>query len=390
MTRSLYSILVFIIIMLLIFYLAFDSVGAWLSDQFAVYLSSASELLSRFLIYAGAGPALHSLIIDGIAAGTGSVLSFVPVIGILFFCLALMEHCGYISRIACLFDKPLRKAGLTGAAAVPLLLGFGCSVPAVMTASRLSRCSDRCRTILLIPFFSCSAKLPVYGMITSVFFPKYQFPIIAGLYFTGICTGILISLLLEKRFPSKLPATTSAPLPPWKIPSPICVWKDTWENVKGFIRKAFTVILAASVIIWFLQSFDTSFQIAASGDSSILASIGKTLAPVFVPLGFGNWRSVAALFTGLSAKETIVSTLTVLYSVSGCPASGPALQDAFTPISALSFLIFCLLYTPCAATLNTIRKQSQQWYQTPAAALFQFAVAWITAFLFHTAGILFL
>ena len=386
LTRPVFAIPFFACIMMLIFYLTFGPAGSFLSSRLSSCISCVAEHLSCMLLSAEVNPAFHALVIDGACAGIGSVLAFLPVIMILFFCLSLLEGCGYLSRVSLVMDRPLRKIGLPGAAIVPLILGFGCSVPAILAADNLAAKRDRRLTAALIPFMSCSAKLPVYALLTAVFFPSHPILVTALLYFTGILTAILCSFLLKGTICRGTPAPPSRKLPPYRLPDPGKVLSQTWNNMKGFVVKAFTVIFAASIIIWFLQSFDIHFHMVDNSENSILALIGTQAAPLFAPLGFGDWRAATALLTGISAKEAIVSTLAVLTGAAGDPAAGTALTEIFTPLSAFSFLVFCLLYTPCIAALTAAGRRAGGWRHALAAALFQCAVAWIVSFIIYQTG----
>lgn len=386
LTRPLFAIPFFAVIMLLIFYLTFGPAGSFLSASLSSCIHCAENHLSSILLSAGVNPAFHKLVINGACAGIGSVLAFLPVITILFFCLSILEGCGYLSRVALVMDRPLRKIGLPGAAIVPLILGFGCSVPAILAADSLASKRDSRFTSVLIPFMSCSAKLPVYALLTAAFFPSHPILITALLYFTGILTAILCSFLLKNTLFRGTPAPLSRTLPPYRPPAFGRVLSQTWNNMKGFVAKAFTVIFAASIIIWFLQSFDIHFHMVDNRENSILALIGTKTAPIFAPLGFGDWRAATALITGISAKEAIVSTLTVLTETSGSPAPGIILTEIFTPLSAFSFLVFCLLYTPCVAALTAAGRRAGGWKHALAAALFQCVVAWIVSFIIYQTG----
>ncbi|MCB6994149.1 ferrous iron transporter B [bacterium 210820-DFI.6.37] len=379
LTRRIFAIPIFVCVMLLIFYLTFGPVGSFPRDALSLCIGEASARLSGLLSSAGVNPAFYALVTQGVCAGVGSVLSFLPVIAILFFCLSLLEECGYLSRIAVIMDPFTRKIGLSGAAIVPLILGFGCSVPAILAASALPSRQDRRLASALIPFMSCSAKLPVYAMFTAVFFPSHPVLVMACLYFTGILTGILLGAVLKHTLCREAPAPLPFRLPPYHLPSLRKVLSRTWDNMKGFALKAFTVIFAASVMIWYLQSFDIHFHMIDNSENSILALIGKRAAPLFAPLGFGDWRAAAALITGISAKEAIVSTLAVL-------TPGMALTEIFTPLSAFSFLVFCLLYTPCVAALTAAGRQAGSWKHALRTALLQCAVAWIVSFIIYQTG----
>ncbi|MCI8647339.1 MAG: ferrous iron transport protein B [Firmicutes bacterium] len=390
--RNILAIPVFAGSMLLVFYLTFGSLGPWLSSHLSFAIDQATSLLSSALLSAGVNPAFHALVIDGVCAGVGSVLSFLPVIAVLFFCLSLMEGSGYTDRMAVLMDRPMRCLGLSGRCLVPLLMGFGCSVPAIMAARSLARRKERLAVTAMIPFMSCSAKLPLYSMFAAVFFPREKWLTVAALYAIGLLMALLCALLFKKiRFPqarktgSPVRSCISA-LPSYRIPSMKRVFLTVWENVRGFVKKAFTVIFTAAIIIWFLQSFDMGLHMVDNSENSILAAMGKAAAPIFAPLGFGDWRSVAALITGLSAKEAIVSTLAVLTGAAEGSCLSEMLAGVYTPLSAFSFLVFCLLYTPCIAALAAARKEWGAWPRTFAVMFLQCAAAWIFAFLVFQIG----
>ena len=337
----------FAAIMGLIFWLTFGVIGAGLSDWLSVGIDIVTDFADRALTAYGLNPVVHSLIIDGIFAGVGSVLSFLPIIVVLFFFLSILEDSGYMARIAFVMDKLLRKIGLSGRSFVPMIIGFGCSVPAIMATRTLSSERDRKMTILLTPFMSCSAKLPIYALFTYAFFPKYRALVMVGLYFTGIIVGVLFSLLLKNTAFQGEPVPFVMELPNYRLPSLKSVGMLIWDKAKDFITKAFTIIFMASIVIWFLQTFDVRLNVVVDSKDSLLALIGGFAAPVFVPLGFGDWRISTALITGFTAKESVVSTLTVLFG-----GDMSALNTLFTPFSALVFLVFTLLYTPCVARLH--------------------------------------
>lgn len=390
--RSILAIPLFAGSTLAVFYLTFGSLGPWLSSQLAFMIERGTGLLSAALIGAGVNPAFHALVIDGVCAGVGSVLSFLPVIAVLFFCLSLMEGSGYMERMAVLMDRPMRRLGLSGRCLVPLLMGFGCSVPAIMAARSLTRRKERLTVVAMIPFMSCSAKLPLYSMFAAVFFPKEKWLAVAALYAIGIFLALLYALVLKKiRFvEARKRGTPACPcarsLPSYRMPSLKTVCLTVWENVRGFVKKAFTVIFTAAIVIWFLQSFDTELHMVDNSENSILAAMGKAASPIFAPLGFGDWRSAAALITGLSAKEAIVSTLAVLTGAAEGSCLSELLTGLYTPLSAFSFLVFCLLYTPCIAALAAARKEWGSWSRTLAAMLLQCSAAWLAAFLVFQIG----
>jgi ferrous iron transport protein B len=325
---------------------------------------------------------MHSLIIDGIFAGVGSVLSFLPVILLLFFFLSILEDTGYMARVAFVMDKLLRKIGLSGRSFVPMLIGFGCSVPAIMATRTLSSERDRKMTVILTPFMSCSAKLPIYAVFTAAFFQQNQALVMISLYVLGMVVACLAGLLMKKTMFRGKPVPFVLELPSYRFPAPKSVLLHMWDKAKDFIRRAFTIIFIATIVIWFLQNFNWAFNMVSDSSKSILASIGQLIAPIFAPLGFGDWRSSTALLTGLTAKEAVVSTLSVLMN-SGDPS---ALQSLFTPLTAFAFLCFTLLYMPCVAALAATRKELNSRRGALAAMGFQTAVAWVVAFIVYQGG----
>lgn len=385
LTHKYLGIPIFLGIMLLVFWLTFGVIGVAISDLFAAGIDAVIESVNQFLIHIELSEVLRSLIVDGVFQGVGSVLSFMPTIVILFFFLSLLEDSGYMARVAFVMDKLLRKIGLSGRSFVPMLIGFGCSVPAVMATRTLPSHRDRKMTILLIPFMSCSAKLPIYALFTAAFFPKHTPLVMIGLYIIGMVCAILCGLLLRNTLFKGEPVPFVMELPAYRLPGVKTVLLHMWEKAKDFLVKAFTVIFLATIIIWLLQSFDFGLNLVEDSGNSILASLGKLLAPIFAPLGFGNWQATTALVTGLSAKEAVVSTLSVLIG----EGSG-ALHNFFTPLSAFSFLIFTLLYMPCVATLAAIKREFNSMKNALLMMLFQTSVAWIVAFLVYQIGMLFI
>ena len=373
----------FIGIMLLVFFLTFHVIGAFLQNLLAMGIDALSNVTDRALTAAGVNEVLHGLIIDGIFAGVGSVLSFLPIIVTLFFFLSLMEDSGYIARVAFFMDKLLRKIGLSGRSIVPMLIGFGCTVPAVMSTRTLPSERDRKMTILLTPFMSCSAKLPIYALFTYAFFPKYRALVMVGLYFTGIIVGVLFSLLLKNTAFQGEPVPFVMELPNYRLPSLKSVGMLIWDKAKDFITKAFTIIFMASIVIWFLQTFDVRLNVVVDSKDSLLALIGGFAAPVFVPLGFGDWRISTALITGFTAKESVVSTLTVLFG-----GDMSALNTLFTPFSALVFLVFTLLYTPCVAAIASVKREMGTARSAFLVVIMQCVIAWIVAFAVRMIGML--
>lgn len=373
----------FAAIMGLIFWLTFGVIGAGLSDWLSVGIDIVTDFADRALTAYGLNPVVHSLIIDGIFAGVGSVLSFLPIIVVLFFFLSILEDSGYMARIAFVMDKLLRKIGLSGRSFVPMIIGFGCSVPAIMATRTLSSERDRKMTILLTPFMSCSAKLPIYALFTYAFFPKYRALVMVGLYFTGIIVGVLFSLLLKNTAFQGEPVPFVMELPNYRLPSLKSVGMLIWDKAKDFITKAFTIIFMASIVIWFLQTFDVRLNVVVDSKDSLLALIGGFAAPVFVPLGFGDWRISTALITGFTAKESVVSTLTVLFG-----GDMSALNTLFTPFSALVFLVFTLLYTPCVAAIASVKREMGTARSAFLVVIIQCVIAWIVAFAVRMIGML--
>ena len=340
----------FIVIMALVFWLTFNVIGAGLSTLLEMGIGYLTELTSTALINANVNEVLHSLIIDGIFNGVGSVLSFLPTIVTLFFFLSLLEDSGYMARIAFVMDKLLRKLGLSGRSIVPMLIGFGCTVPGVMASRTLPSKRDRKMTILLTPFMSCSAKLPIYAFFTAAFFPKHGAIFMIGLYFIGILVGILVALLMRETLFKGEAVPFVMELPNYRLPSAKNVAQLLWEKAKDFLQRAFTIIFIATIVIWFLQTFDTKLNLVTNSQDSILAMVASWITPIFAPLGFGDWRISTALITGFMAKESVVSTISILFK------STANLVSALSPLAALSLLIFCLLYTPCVAAIASIKE----------------------------------
>lgn len=375
----------FIAIMALIFVMTFNLVGAWLSDLMSFGVDSVISLIDNALTAVQINPVVHSLVVDGVCNGVGSVISFLPTIVTLFFFLSILEDTGYMARVAFVMDKLLRKIGLSGRSFVPMLIGFGCSVPAIMSTRTLSSERDRKMTILLTPFMSCSAKLPIYTLIISVFFPRqYQALVMVGLYIFGIICAIIYALILKSTKFKGEPVPFVMELPNYRLPSAKSVVHLIWEKAKGFIEKAFTIIFVASIIIWFLQTFDARFNVAESPEQSLLAMIGSLVAPIFAPLGFGDWRVSTALITGFTAKESVVSTLTVLMG-----GDAELVSTLFTPFTAAVFLVFTLLYTPCVAAIATVKREMGGTKAAVATVIIQCAIAWCVAFLIHAVGLAF-
>jgi ferrous iron transport protein B len=387
LTHRIFAIPLFIAIMGLVFFLTFNVVGAFLSDVMAYAIDGLTILADRALTAYGINPVVHSLVIDGIFAGVGSVVSFLPLIVTLFFFLSILEDSGYMARVAFVMDKLLRKIGLSGRSFVPMLVGFGCSVPAIMATRTLSSNRDRKMTILLTPFMSCSAKIPIYTLFAAAFFPGHELLVMLALYFGGILVGILVALVLKNTAFKGNPVPFVMELPNYRFPSAKSVVLLMWEKAKDFLTRAFTVIFMATVIIWFMQTFDTRLNVVENSASSILAALGRLVSPIFAPLGFGDWRMVTALVSGFTAKEAVVSTFGVILGVS-TEQLGAALHSLFTTASAESFLAFCLLYTPCVAAVSTIRTELKSGWKTVGIVFAQCLVAWLAAFVVYHVGLL--
>ena len=362
----------FLAVMLLIFYLTFHVIGQRLSDWLAVGIGALTAAVDHALTAYGINPVVHSLIIDGIFTGVGSVLVFLPIIVTLFFFLSILEDTGYMARVAFVMDKPLRKIGLSGRSVVPMLIGFGCSVPAIMATRTVSSDRDRKMTILLTPYMSCSAKISIYAFFTAAFFPTHRALVMISLYLLGILIGIVAALIMNWSTFRGKPVPFVMELPNYRLPSLKSVALLLWEKAKDFLQRAFTVIFLATIIIWFLQSFDIRLNVVADSADSLLALIGRWIAPVFAPLGFADWRCATSLISGFIAKESVVSTLEVLLG-------GAPLFTMFTNRSAASFLVFTLLYTPCIAAVATIRREFDSTLKTIGIVLMQCCVAWIAA-----------
>ena len=387
LTHRIFAIPLFIAIMGLVFFLTFNVVGAFLSNVMSYAIDGLTLLADRALTAYGINPVVHSLVIDGIFAGVGSVVSFLPLIVTLFFFLSILEDSGYMARVAFVMDKLLRKIGLSGRSFVPMLVGFGCSVPAIMATRTLSSNRDRKMTILLTPFMSCSAKIPIYTLFAAAFFPGHELLVMLALYFGGILVGILVALVLKNTAFKGNPVPFVMELPNYRFPSAKSVVLLMWEKAKDFLTRAFTVIFMATVIIWFMQTFDTRLNVVENSGSSILAALGRLVSPIFAPLGFGDWRMVTALVSGFTAKEAVVSTFGVILGVS-TEQLGIALHSLFTTASAASFLAFCLLYTPCVAAVSTIKTELKSGWKTVGIVFAQCLVAWLAAFMVYHVGLL--
>lgn len=369
----------FIAIMAAVFILTFNVIGAGLQKLLEMGIDALTGAVDKGLSAAGVNSALHSLVIDGIFAGVGSVLSFLPIIVTLFFFLSLMEDSGYIARVAFFMDKLLRKIGLSGRSIVPLLIGFGCTVPAVMSTRTLPSERDRKMTILLTPFMSCTAKLPIYAFFVSAFFPGKGGIVMTALYFLGIAVGILVAFIFKKTLFKGEAVPFVMELPNYRLPGIKNVAQLLWEKAKDFLQRAFTIILIATMVVWFLQSFNWHFNMVSDSSESILAAVAGFIAPVFAPLGLGDWRVVTSLISGFMAKESVVSTLEILF--------GSSVSTAFTTLSAVSLLVFSLLYTPCVAAISSIRRElGHKW--AVLVVVWQCAIAWIAAFLVRMIGML--
>lgn len=366
----------FILIMGAVFFLTFNVIGAVLQNLLGKGIDYLTAQMNQLLTAWSVNTVLHSLVIDGIFKGVGSVLSFLPIIVVLFLFLSLLEDSGYMARVAFVMDKPLRKIGLSGRSIVPMLVGFGCTVPGIMASRTLPSERDRKMTILLTPFMSCSAKLPIYAFFAAAFFPKYKALVMVGLYVVGILIGILVALIIRKTLFKGEAVPFVMELPNYRMPALKNVLQLLWEKAKDFLQRAFTVIFVATIVIWFLQSFDLHFNLTADSQNSILAVVAGLIAPVFAPLGFGDWRISTALISGFMAKESVVSTLSVL------TGSMDVIHKILTPASALSLLIFCLLYTPCVAAVSSVKRElGSKW--ALVVVFGQCVVAWIMAALVY-------
>ena len=377
------AIPMFILIMGLVFWLTFGVIGAALQGLLEQLVSMVIGAADAGLAAFGTNSVVRSLVVNGVLTGVGSVLSFLPIIVVLFLLLSILEDSGYMARVAFVMDKILRRFGLSGRSFVPMLVGFGCSVPAIMSTRTLPSDHDRKMTVMLTPFMSCSAKLPVYGLLCAAFFPKATVPAMVSLYILGILVGMLVAVILNHTTFKGEPVPFIMELPNYRMPSAKTTLLLAWDKAEGFITKAFTIIFAASVVIWFLQTFDIRFNVVTDQSQSMLAGLGGLLAPVFAPLGFGDWRTSTALVCGLIAKESVISTLTVLLG----STSAAALSGMFTAPIAYVFLVFVLLYPPCVAAISTVRSELGGRYAVAVFAL-QVTVAWIIAFIVHTAFLL--
>lgn len=384
LTHKYLALPIFLIIMSTVFWLTFDVIGAFLSDLLSEAIDYVTASADAGLTALNIAPPMHSLIIDGVFSGVGSVLSFLPTIVTLFFFLSMLEDSGYMARVAFVMDKLLRKIGLSGSSFVPMIIGFGCSVPAIMATRTLASERDRKMTIILTPFMSCSAKLPIYGIFIAAFFPEQGGLVMMALYLLGILTAIISGVLLNSFVFSGKPVPFVMELPAYRLPTARNIVMHMWSKASDFIHKAFTVIFLVSIVIWFLQNFDIRFYMVDASES-IIASIGKLAAPIFAPLGFGSWQAATSLITGITAKEVVISTLSVLAVGSG---EAPALSQLFTPLTAFTFLVFCLLYPPCVAALATIRREMNSGWVTLAMIGYQLFEAWCVAFAVRQIGLM--
>ena len=378
LTHKYFAIPAFVLIMVVVFYLTFGLIGSFLSDLLSLGIDVLSGVTEQALTDYGINPVVKSLVIDGIFTGVGSVLSFLPIIVILFFFLSILEDSGYMARIAFVMDRPLRKIGLSGKSFVSMLIGFGCSVPAVMSTRTLSSERDKKMTIMLIPFISCSAKIPIYALFAAAFFERKGVLVMLALYTFGILVGLLCAMILKRTVFRGSSMPFMMELPNYRFPSAKSVLLLMWDKAKDFVQRAFTIIFVATMLIWFLQTFDTRFNVVTDSGESLLAMIGKLIAPLFIPLGFGDWRAATALIGGFTAKEAVVSTLGVLTGSSMSNLS-ETLGKIFTPVSAVSFLVFTLLYTPCVAAVATIKRELGSTWKTLGVVCMQCGVAWIVS-----------
>lgn len=385
LTHKYLAIPMFLAIMGVVFWLTFGVIGSFLSDLLAGGLDALTGGVRSVLTSGGFNPVMISLVTDGILAGVGSVLSFIPTIVVLFFFLSMLEDSGYMARVAFVMDKLLRKIGLSGRSFVPMLIGFGCSVPAIMATRTLPSERDRKMTIVLTPFMSCSAKLPIYGMFTMAFFPDHRALVMIGLYVLGMLLGVGSGLILKKTAYRGNPVPFIMELPNYRLPSGKTVLRLLWDKAKDFLTRAFTVIFIATLVIWFFQTFDWRFNVVADSADSMLAGIGHLVSPVFAPLGFGDWRASTSLITGFMAKEAVISTFAVLTGASAAELP-MALGQLFTPLAALSFLVFTLVYSPCVAAIATVKREMRSGWAAMGVALYQTAVAWIVAVIVYQVG----
>ena len=391
-TNRILAIPIFLGVVLIMFSVAFGSFGSFIKGHFEFLINDVIiEGIANFLTSIHVSDWAYSLVVDGILGGVGSVLSFLPEIAILFLLLSILEDSGYMARAAFITDRMLRKFGLSGRSFIPMIIGFGCTVPALMATRTLENEKDRRLTMIITPFMSCGARLPVYALFTAAFFVQNQSLVIFSIYILGIVIAILSGLILKRFVTGDTVSGFLMELPEYRFPTLKNLWRHTWERIKGFIVKAGTILVAASIVIWFLQSFNLNLKMVSDSCESIFGNIGKLIAPVFIPLGFGEWKVAVSLLTGFVAKEAVVGTLSILYGAGEAAASGAvditaALSQVFTPLSAYSFMTFTLLYMPCVAAFATMRREMNSWKWTLIAVCYQTAVAWIVAFLVYQIG----
>lgn len=369
----------FVVIMGLVFWLTFNVIGAFFQNLLDEGIQMITGWTDQWLTAMNVATPIHSLIIDGVFTGVGSVLSFVPIVVVLYLFLSLLEDSGYMARVAFFMDKLLRRVGLSGRSIVPMLVGFGCSVPAIMSSRTLPSERDRKMTLLLIPFMSCSAKMPIYAFFANMFFPKYAAPVMISMYFIGILMAILIALIGKNTVFKGEAVPFVMELPNYRMPGAKSVLQLMWDKAKDFLQRAFSVIFIGTIVVWFLQNFNFSMNMVSDPQSSMLAALAGFLAPLFIPLGFGNWKMVTALISGFLAKESVVSMMAVVYGGTA------AVRSAITPLAAFTFMVFCLLYTPCIAAVATIRKEQGRGAAI-LMVIFQCVVAWLVAWAVHLGG----
>lgn len=387
LTNRFAAIPIFILLLGLVFWVAFGFPGSWLSDQLTSGMGWLTAQIDSALSASGLNFVLHSLIVDGILAGVGSVLSFLPLIALLYLMLSILEDSGYMARVAFVMDSWMRRMGISGAAIVPLIMGFGCSVPAIMSTRTLPSKRDRRLTIFMIPFISCSAKVPIYGAIASVFFQDHAGLVMVMLYLLGIYLAVMLGLILRQRPNTSEASPFIMELPPYRFPSLLSVGRNLWQKIRDFLRRAFTVILAVTVVIWFLSHFDQNLNFVSSSDDSLLTWLGSVIVPLFKPLGLSDWRIPAALISGFTAKEAVISTLAVM-SGATVETLGPTLAAIFTTPSAIAFLVYVLIYTPCVAAVAAARNEFGNWRDTWIMIIFQLVAAWVVAFIFYRLALL--
>lgn len=392
-THRIWAIPLFLGMMLAVFLVTFSGPGAWLSDGIAWFVEEVlCPGVSGWLAALHAPAWLSGLLVDGLISGVGGVLTFLPMIALLFLFLSMLEDSGYMARAAFVMDRTLRHFGLSGKAFIPMLMGFGCTVPAVMGARTMENEKDRRMTILLVPFMSCGARLPVYGLMTAAFFPRYAGLVVFGLYILGPVMAIISGLILKRSVFQGEPAPFLLELPPYRMPTLHNIWLHVWERVRDFLTRAGTIIAVMSIAVWFLQNFSPSLHMVEDTADSILAVVGNFIAPVFAPMGFGVWQAAVALLTGLIAKEAVVSSMSLFYgfSLTDYAAAGVAMAATFSPAAALAFLAFCALYTPCVAAIATIRREMNSLSWTALTLIWQLGVAWLVSFVVYRIAVIFL